>query len=226
MSKKIKVSRKADFNKLQSHAQMRESYIIRIATEGQNTEFRYFTQCISIPKNLQNRIKIEVLPTTDGRSAPEHVLERILESVQKINCQGNHDLADQYWIVVDVDQHKNLNDTLEKIEEKGELKDWNIQPAVSSPCFEVWLAMYKPDIAPETLNNNASIIKAVKEVDDHYTKQGFNSKRFQNHALAIQQAEKIDFNKSGAIPAAPGTRVYRLVKEILNVIEQEKQAHR
>lgn len=220
MGRRSLVSRRASsFETLVSPVDVRESYLIRIATEGENTEYRFFTQSIVIHEKLSNRIKINVLQTTNGLSAPEHVWERLEDSIKKDQDLGNMDPADQYWLVVDVDDHAHLEQTLCKIKEYNRNGSIRIDTSVSNPCFEVWLALYG------TSNNMnkypvVSLEEMVKEVDDHYTKHSFNATKFQNHRWAISRAKKLKSDMSVPVPSPPGTRVYLLVEQILKVIKQ------
>ncbi len=168
-----------------------------------------------------SRIRVEILPTKEGLSSPQRVFERLKQSVLDDNFQE----ADQYWIVVDVDHYAEENRIetfIQSVREYNASNKMCIQLAISNPRFEVWLALHKRlDLNKKTIQRlKSSPEELVKEIYPHYTKS-FDMSRMTAKSvnIAIEQAEQLDTNKTNDLPDCPGTHVYRLVREILAVIE-------
>lgn len=199
----------------------KDAYVIRIATEGTVTEPGYFQS--DLMGKRCSRIRVEVLKTTGGYSAPRQVFERLIQSVRKDGAQE----ADQYWIVVDVDHHATNNgmDTfIDSVEAFNSGNNMNFQLAISNPRFEVWLALHRHlDLKSKKIIQKLSSTpeELVKEIDPHYKKL-FDLKTVTREAvqIAIYQAMELDSNKGAKQPNSPGTRVHRLVGEIQKILDQ------
>ncbi|MFN4831714.1 MAG: RloB domain-containing protein, partial [Pseudanabaena sp.] len=92
----IKISRTKILDRKQD---LRSPKLFVIATEGEKTESQYFGLFES------SRIKLKFLPTEDGRSAPQHVIERLNKHViERLNIfqeeYGIND-DDMFWLVID-----------------------------------------------------------------------------------------------------------------------------
>jgi hypothetical protein len=79
-----------------------------------------------------------VLGTPDGRSAPEHVLNRINEYMEEFQIGE----GDTFWVVCDCDHWadpnhiQNLTRVLRQCRQKG------VNVAISNPCFDLWLLLH------------------------------------------------------------------------------------
>jgi hypothetical protein len=58
---------------VRDHGEVRDATLFIVATEGEKTEKIYFSVFRS------SRLKVRLLPTLDGKSSPNSVLERISE---------------------------------------------------------------------------------------------------------------------------------------------------
>jgi hypothetical protein len=91
------------------------------------------------------RIQFRVLETQDGKSAPEHVLNRINEYIEEFEIGE----GDTFWVVCDCDHWvepshiQNLTHVLQQCRQKG------IQVALSNPCFDLWLLLHFADFPTE-----------------------------------------------------------------------------
>jgi hypothetical protein len=115
----------------------RQQRRILIACEGAK-EVQYFRH---MSKRLGGTV---VLRPVHDWSAPEHVLNLALSKRRddQAAARASGDPADVYdevWMVVDVDQHPKLLQTLGVAEKEG------IACALSNPCFEVWLILHYTD---------------------------------------------------------------------------------
>ena len=79
----------------------------------------------------RTRVKIVLVPSTDDRSSPGAVLDRLLS-------WNEYELRDfdQLWLVLDVDRWKDLETTVRDARRRG------VRTAVSNPCVEVWSILH------------------------------------------------------------------------------------
>lgn len=80
------------------------------------------------------RVRVHVVPTTDGTSAPKYVLDRLME----FDC----DEGDERWLLLDVDhlaQGTHIGGLIQTIKEA---RQKGVHLALSKPSFEVWLLLH------------------------------------------------------------------------------------
>lgn len=171
----------------------RDARLFVIAVEGEREERWYFDGLVHRGHLDGRRIRLVVLPATDGLSAPEHVAARLAA------FEAGHALIpeDPRWLVVDVDRHHNLQAVLHEADDKG----WSF--AVSNPCFEIWLQLHLSDAAVGTDSAQA---KAAWGVLRNERGPGWFFER-----AHVRAACALGAPGDGWIPAAPGTTVHRLV---------------
>ncbi|MBJ2355815.1 RloB family protein [Sphaerochaeta sp. S2] len=98
-----------------------------ILTDTNETELNYFQGIRdSLPKDLQNRLVIKVLPKIETKN----LVSRCLEELDK-NAQYRIP-----WIVFDRDEVKGFDTII------NEAKKNHIHTGWSNPCFEIWLHEY------------------------------------------------------------------------------------
>lgn len=192
---------------------------IVIASEGENTEPHYFRNLAA--KN--SRIKVVPLKRIGedkSKSAPKYVL-RQLRDFRRIEAPRKHD---ELWRVVDVDQWENLVEIVNSCEEEG------YHPAISNPCFELWLLLHFRSLEEYTseerqrLLENKKVTKnrtrLEKELSDLLI-DGYNKKRPETERfipfvkVAIERARQLDKNPDDPWPKTLGTQVYLLAERIL-----------
>ncbi len=192
---------------------------IVIASEGENTEPHYFRNLAA--KN--SRISVVTLERTQedkSKSAPKYVLQQ-LRDFKQAEAPRKHD---ELWLVVDVDQWENLVEIVNSCDEEG------YHPAISNPCFELWLLLHFRSLEEYTaeerqrLLGNKKINKKrtllEKELSDRlidgYNKKRPGTKRFIPFVKeAIERARRLDKNLDDPCPKTLGTRVYLLADRIL-----------
>ena len=156
------------------------------------------------------RVKVEVVPTTDGTSVAQQVLDRLLAF--------DREEGDEAWMLLDTDHcaqgtHlKSFIPAIKEAQQKG------VRVALSKPCFEVWLLLHHFD---ETSIDSHS---ACSDVEDALRAQlgGYNKTNLkQEHfsltslAAACARAQRLDASvQGGDIPSANTTRVYQLWQAI------------
>jgi hypothetical protein len=121
---------------------VRDASLVVIASEDTYAVRQYFDFFES------TRIQFRVLETENGKSAPEHVLNRINKYIEDFEIGE----GDTFWLVCDCDHWvepshiQNLTHVLQQCHQK------DIQVALSNPCFDLWLLLHFADYpAEETL---------------------------------------------------------------------------
>lgn len=187
----------------------RDASLIVIATEGRETEKIYFESfCFK-----SSRVHLKVLPSSDNKSAPNHVHSRIKEFCNNLQLKED---KDQFWIVLDKDRWKEVNLTLIQSEIRR-IKRYNLRLAISNPCFEIWLYLHICDINSRLSNCKAAERMLRKELGV-YNKSNPDMSIFCPRVdAAINRAENLDTNKKSPWPLNPGSRIYMLIKEIKNL---------
>lgn len=111
---------------------------------------------------------------------------------------------DQVWCVVDVDQF----DIVDAITVAGRRE---INPAVSNPCFEVWLLLHHAECRAHCDGYNGVVARLRKHVKA-YDKARLN---FADHAHGVAAAIKRAKELGGDPTTNPSTGVWRLVQTIV-----------
>jgi len=108
----------------------RDSRLIVIAAEGEETEKRYFE---GIKARYDNpRIHVEVLERLDSASDPAKVIKALDQFRSDYKLRKGHD---QLWLVIDVDRWGNQK--LSLVSQQCIQKCYQL--AVSNPSFEIWI---------------------------------------------------------------------------------------
>lgn len=178
---------------------LRDTKLIIIATEGEETEKQYFSIFHS------TRVQVQVLPTTDSKSSPEYVLQRLKEYKDEYELDDD----DELWLMIDVDRwgSKKLS-AIANESVKHQLK-----LAISNPCFECWLYLHFDVIrTPLTCRQ---INEQLKEKLDGFNKIKLDVARFKDKIDdAIRNSKMIDGNSAARWPLSVGTHVYKVVQSI------------
>jgi hypothetical protein len=156
------------------------------------------------------RVRIHVVPTQNGESVAEAVLERLLKF--------EFDDDDERWMVLDTDHliqgaHlRGLRRALRDAKNKG------VKVALSRPCFELWLALHHMDETSLSQLRNASAVETVlRSKLGEYNKTNLKKEQYPLSAVAIacDRAEKLDRRVGGGvIPHTNTSRVYLIWKAI------------
>ena len=187
----------------------RDARIFVVATEGGETEPQYFRGLQERGIISRNRVKIEIVETTEGASAPRRVIERLNLFAQDYLL--THD--DELWLVIDIDRwpERQLSEVAQEAVQRG------YHLAVSNPCFELWLLLHASD--PESNGMNcAACAAALRRILGSYDKASLQIDAFARDGLtvAIERARNLDTDPNDRWPQAMGTRVHRLVERLLS----------
>lgn len=185
-----------------SRVEFKDSLIFIIATEGKITEPQYFNFLKS------NRVQVEVLPTINGESSPQAVLERLNQYAKDYQLGE----GDQLFLVIDKDRwpEKNLSDVAKAC------NDQKYTLALSNPCFELWLHLHHGEIDLE-LKNCEAICLNIKKINGAYAKNALNPDDYSLDKIknAIELAKKLENGRTDRWPQELGTHVYKILEEIL-----------
>lgn len=191
------------------HAGNRDARLFIIATEGARTEPQYIDYLKLNGVIDKSRVIIEVVPTTDGESSPERVLERLKKAMNQYELKQ----FDEFWLLLDVDcwGDKKLSVvTSEAIQCGASL-------GISNPCFEVWIALHAVDTLP-ALTKCMDVEEIIRQAWGAYQKSNLSADRFSREVIetAIARATKLDLCPSARWPQAPSaTHAYRLFSRLL-----------
>ncbi len=183
-----------------------------ISTEGAKTEPRYFGLFNQMCGKKSPIIHIECIASRKNKSAPQQVLKRMTEFIQREGLKRN----DEAWLVIDKDQW--TDDQLDLLYQWS-LQRENFGLAVSNPKFEYWLLLHFED--GNSIASAKECVERLKRFIPEYDKDIAEKKIAPGIQSAISRA------KSHAVPACTdwpritGTTVYRLVERIIAPVEDE-----
>jgi hypothetical protein len=202
----------------------RSAKLIVIATEGRKTERIYFE---GLAENFDStKIHVEIIEKLDDNSSPDVVLKQLNEFAEEYNLDDD----DELWMVIDRDFKSWEIDMIKSVAQICHQKK-GYYLALSNPAFELWLLLHLVDCTTLTAKQKEDLFKNAKvSRGKTYSKKmmadllgGFNeakydaSKFIPNVEVAITNAIKLDINPRTRWPNYLGTRVYRLVQNIISV---------
>ncbi|MEM6300084.1 MAG: RloB family protein [Bacteroidota bacterium] len=201
-----------DKRSYQKKKPFRDATLFVVVCEGERTEPNYF----KFFDRLTKRVKVEPVPSEDGKSAPKHLIENARKAAAKIEAGGDYEL----WIILDMDAwgEAQIREVLKRVRDQG---SWQV--AISNPCFEVWLFnhfMY--DQTPEEHNNKCQVWK--KALGD-LLPSGFDFQLHPSHLhLAIKQS-KDTYEEEGFLPKLSSTQVFRLGERLYEFCKDVLPTH-
>lgn len=185
---------------------VRDASLVVIASEDTYAPKQYFDFFES------TRIQFKVLETADGRSAPQHVLDRIEEYIAEYEI-GEDDI---FWLVCDCDhwiEPAHIANLLQVIKTCGQ-KDINV--ALSNPCFDFWLYLHYCEFPTDP----AITCKEIGERLD-VAAFGFNKRRIydlkieHDRVMAAVTRSKANQPHKGAFPTSPQTAVHLIIEKLI-----------
>ncbi|UCM87544.1 RloB family protein [Streptomyces marincola] len=108
---------------------------ILVVTEGTRTEPQYFDGLCAHVRATATQV-VSVRTVGVGRDPVRGVREAEQRRAEE---QRKGDPFDEVWCVVDVDEHRNLEQALALAGKRG------VATAVSNPCFEIWVLWHYAD---------------------------------------------------------------------------------
>lgn len=203
----------------------RDARLIVIASEGKDTERIYFK---ALAKEYSNpRVHVHILERSvaeQNNSSPEHVLKQLNDYKSQYELEAD----DELWLVVDKDRWTDAMLSRVATECSQEVA---MHMALSNPCFELWLLLHIEDVAlltPEEQKQWMENRKKSKNADPYlkarlrqkmgsYHESSYDAQTLMVHVgNAIERARTLDKNPNDRWPQTLGTRVYLLVKSVMN----------
>ena len=187
---------------------LRDASLLVIATEDSHLPVEYF--------NLFHnpRVKVLVLPTEEGLSAPKHVMERLAAFKNEHQLDGD----DQLWLMLDTDHWTKDAHVAAFSTVYADAIQLGVRMAHSNPCFELWLLLHLTDLAPnEQFANYGKVRDHIISLIGSCSKRTLDATRITlaSAAIAVQRAEKLDASPNQRWPEKTGTHVYKIVKQLL-----------
>lgn len=185
---------------------VRDASLVVIASEDRYAVRQYFDFFES------TRIQFRVLETEDGKSAPEHVLNRINEYLEEFEI----DEGDTFWVVCDCDHWvepnhiQNLTHLLQQCRQKG------IQVALSNPCFELWLLLHFADFPPEDVLTCNEVTNRLRAAAGGYDKtKVYNLQLDDEQVLAAVKRAADKHPSLEEIPKQLQTAVHLIIQSLI-----------
>lgn len=179
---------------------LRDARLVIIATEGQVTEKLYFEEF------GDSRVKVKIVPSVDGRSAPQHVLQNLVDYANNYQIG----VGDQLWLLVDRDRWE--PSSLATVAAECDQRSWGF--ALSNPSFELWLCLhFEAEFPPEPTQSDLEGI--LREKLGSFNKSKYDVRLcLEDLEGAVARAEALDKTPTSRWPNTTGTRVYRVVRAI------------
>lgn len=212
---------------------IKDPSLIVIATEGRKTEQQYFEAVRVKCESLGSRLKVEVIPPDEhdrdpSHSSPKHVLDQL-------SCYKKHyglNVHDELCMVIDRDKQSWTEAELSWVATECTKKQFLL--ALSNPCFEIWLLLHLVDINDYSKEQKTSLLENrsvdgrkgnayIKvELSNVLTKPVLADLDIEDYwahtLLAIERAEALDSVPSERWPNGLGSRVYLLMRKVLESI--------
>jgi hypothetical protein len=185
---------------------IRDANLIVIASEDTYAVRQYFDFFRS------TRIQFRVLPTDDGRSAPEHVVARIDEYRREYEIGE----GDQFWVVLDCDHWVNSGHIKNLVRVMQECRQKAVGIALSNPSFELWLLLHFADFPREKKLTRAQVERLIRAAVGSYDKtKVYRLPLTTDSVKAAVRRSKANEPAADAIPQQPRTGVHRIVEDLL-----------
>jgi hypothetical protein len=187
---------------------VRDASLIVIASEDTHAVQAYFTRF------RPRRIQFRVLPTEDGLSAPEHILDRL----NAFRSEFNLDDDDQLWYCGDTDHWAAADHVANLVQVLQRCSQAGYHVALSNPCFELWLLLHFFDTPADKMSCQDICDKLSADAGGYSKHKGCRGPITAEMVMqAAERAARLDAG-SDDIPATPTTRIYR----ILNLLIQRE----
>jgi hypothetical protein len=180
---------------------VRDASLVIIASEDTYAVKQYFARFKT------KKVQFLVLPSTDGRSSPEHVLDRLRNAVN----DNATELGDSFWLCIDRDRwdHASLSHVVSQCHAK------NFRVAMSSPCFELWLLLHFQEVS-EQLGTCQEVMAKLRSLHGGYSKQCCRSVGITEEMVreAISRAKHLDHSDNPLLETT-STHVYKILELLI-----------
>lgn len=182
----------------------RSASLFIIICEGEKREPEYF----EFFNGISSRIKIKAIPSADGLTSPNHLLDKASDEEEK-NVFGD---GDEIWFVIDTDRWgAHIHALRTTCSQKN---NWFV--AQSNPCFEVWLYFHFERAVPkdQQITQGAFWKQRVGAIVNGGFNSGIHPREIETAILNSEAA----YSETGYNPNVGSTQVFILAKKILPLI--------
>jgi hypothetical protein len=186
---------------------VRDASLVVIASEDKYAVRQYFDFFES------TRIQFRVLETQDGRSAPEHVLNRLSEYLEEFEIGE----GDSFWIVCDCDHWVEPNHIQNLTHVLRQCRQKNIQVALSNPCFDLWLLLHFADFPTDDSLTCNEVADRLRKAAGGYDKTKVYNLKIDNEKVSAAVKRASDKHPSlEEIPQRPQTAVHLIIQSLVS----------
>jgi hypothetical protein len=186
---------------------VRDANLIVIASEDKYAVRQYFEFFRS------TKIQFKVLETEDGKSAPEHVLDRLDEYMREFDMGE----GDKFWLVCDCDHWNKTGHLKNLIGVIRECRQKRIQVALSNPCFELWLILHFAEFPRADKITCTEVEKQLRKAVGAYDKTKVYNLPIDGERVKSAVKRSADNQPaSSEIPDRPQTTVHRIIQDLLD----------
>ncbi len=185
---------------------VRDASLVVIASEDRYAVRQYFDFFES------TRIQFRVLETREGKSAPEHVLDRITEYIDEFEIGD----GDTFWVVCDCDHWvrpnhiQNLTLVLQQCRQKG------IHVALSNPYFDLWLLLHFADFPAEDMLTCNEVADRLRSAAGGYDKTRVYNLQIDNEKVSDAMKRAADRHPLlEEIPKQLQTAVHLIIRSLV-----------
>lgn len=180
---------------------VRDASLVVIASEDTHAVRAYFMRF------QPRRVQFRVLPTENGKSAPQHILEKLDEFRSEFHLVE----GDQLWYCGDTDHWVAANHVGNLVQVLQRCLKAGYHVALSNPCFELWLLLHFMEM-PAEAGKCQDICKKLSMAAGGYSKSRGCHTPITSEMVhrALERAAKSDAG-TAEIPATPTTRIYRIL---------------
>lgn len=185
---------------------VRDTTLVVIASEDRYAVKQYFDFFQS------TRIQFKVLETTNGDSAPQHVLSRIKDYFKEYEIGE----GDTFWLICDCDHWVQPNHIANLTGVLRECRQNEIRFALSNPCFDFWLLLHFADFPGDNELTCEEVGKRLRAAAGGYDKTKVYNLPIDNErvlAAVMRSAKNQPCNSE--IPDQPQTAVHLLIQDMI-----------
>lgn len=191
----------------------RDDRLFIVATDDTYAPLQYFNEF------QFSRIKILVVPTTDGSSSAPHVLARLE--------QYNVDADDQRWMLLDTDHYIKPDHAATFVQTITVARQKGVTVALSRPCFDFWLLLHHiEDLDRLTAIGSAKdVIRELRNELGEFNKTNLDMSKFPLSTVvrACHVARSLGLTvEGGDRPESPMSDVYKLWVEIVSCAQRSQ----
>ena len=188
----------------------RDARLFVIATEDTYAARQYF----GVFEGMSPRVKIVISETTDNRSSPGHVVDRLLRyrEVEELNED------DRLWALLDTDHWIEPNHRPQLIDALKRAKNSGIMVAMSNPCFDLWLLLHHMELPDDHgIVDGRGVAEFMRRNGVPFNKLRLDVGCYGPDAvrLAIERSRRLEGDSPlTGWPQTAGTRVHHLLIDL------------